>query len=529
VGLVLLIACGNIANLLLARATARRHEMSLRQALGASRSRLTRQLLAESGLLSVAGAALGGLLALWGSRLLVTLISTQSRTVALELGFDWRLLAFTAAVAIGTALLFGTAPALKAASAEPIEAIKDQGRGSAADGKTRLAGGLVVAQVALSLVLVIGAGLFVRTFSSLATVDLGFEKHGLLVVNVNADRAGVKPEGRLLLYQQIRDAAAAVPGVGTAALSYVAPMSGSRWNDRVEVIDGIQLEERQRSTHLNFISPEWLATMGTAVRAGRNFDPADITTGRKVVLANEAFVERFIGEGSGVGRIVRQEERPGRERQLFEIVGVVEDAVYHTLREEAPPTLYYPIGQGADVGTSVVLTVRSRSGSPARLTHPVSAALVGVNPDLTVSFRVMASQVAAVLTQERLVAVLSAFFGSLALLLAGLGLYGVTSYSVNRRRTEIGIRMALGAAPARVQGLVLRRVAGQVGLGLVLGVVVSLWLAQFVKSLLYGLAPRDPVTTVGAALVLVAVGAAAGWIPARRAARVDPATVLREG
>lgn len=528
VGLVLLIACGNIANLQLARATARRHEMSLRQALGASRWRLARQLLAESTLLSVAGATLGAFLAMWGSRLLVRALSTQSRMVFLDLAFDWRLLVFTAAVAVGTALVFGTAPALKAAGAQPIDAIKDQGRGSGGDGRGRLAGGLVVTQVALSLVLVIGAGLFVRTFATLTDLDLGLRPEGVLVANIGAERSVVASGDRAALYARLRDAAAAVPGVAHAALSAITPVSGSTWNQRIEVPGGIESSERDRVSYVNPVSPGWFETMGTPVLAGRDLSAEDDVGGRRAVVVNETFVKRFLGDAEPLGRTVSRDGRPGQAAIVMEIVGVVRDAVYRSVREDVPPTMYPSLAQ--EIGRSgVSLTVRARAGSPALLARDLTRALVDVDRDLTLSYRVLSEQIASSLTQERVVAMLSAFFGGLALLLAGLGLYGVTSYSVNRRKAEIGIRMALGAPPAGVQRLVLRRVAVQVGLGVGIGVLVSWWASRFIATLLFGLAPQDLPTMLGAALVLAAVGAAAGWLPARRAARIDPATVLRDG
>ncbi len=528
VALVLLIACGNIANLLLARATARRHEMSLRQALGASRWRLTRQLLAESVLLSLAGGALGALLALWGSRLLIQALATGNSTVFLAVGFDWQLLGFTAAIAVGTALLFGTAPALRAAGAQPIEAIKDQGRGSAGEGRGRLAGGLVVAQVALSLILVIGAGLFVRTFAGLADLDLGFRQDGVLVANIGAERSQVPADRRVELYQQLRDAAAALPGVSSAALSAVTPVSGTTWNERIEVPGGIERPEEERVAYMNVISPGWFETLGTPVLAGRDLSRRDVAGGRRAVVVNEAFVKKFLGNANPLGRTVRREFRPGEAPKIMEIVGVVKDAVYNSVRSPIPPTMYLPLTQD-DIGPYVALSVRAKGGSPALLARPLTGVVVGIDPDLNLSFKVLTDQIADSLTQERVVAMLSAFFGGLALLLAGLGLYGVTSYSVNRRKAEIGIRMALGAAPGGVLRFVLRRVAVQVGLGVAIGVGVSWWLSRLVASLLYGLAPGDLTTTVVAALVLAAVGAAAGWLPARRAARIDPAIVLREG
>jgi putative ABC transport system permease protein len=532
VALVLLIACANIANLLLARATARRHELSVRVALGASRWRLARQLLCESLLLAGIGAGAGLLIASWASRLLVRQLSTQTNTVFLDLSLDWRVLAFTIGVTVATALLFGTAPALRASGVAPMDALKEHGRGTSSDSRASLASGLVVAQVALSLILVVAAGLFMRTFSSLANLHLGFDRDRVLLVNINAQRTEIPPDDRLNTYRRIREAVLAVPGVASAAVSFVTPVSGNTWNNRVEVSGGVPLGERQRSANFNAVTPGWLATFGTPLIAGRDVTDGDRKGTPPVVLVNQAFAKKFLNGANPIGHTVATEPGGPGATPPFEIVGVVADAVYRALREPVPPTMYVPLAQFGDgrrpPPASMSVSVRTVTGSPALLARSVSAAITGVNRDLALTFRPLADQVDASLTQERLVAMLAGFFGALALLLAGLGLYGVTSYAVSRRRTEIGIRMALGAAPAGVVRLVLARVTLLVGVGVIVGAGLSLWAATFVKTLLYGLEPRDPVTLVGAAVILGTVGAIAGWLPAHRASRIDPAEVLRD-
>ena len=531
VGLVLLIACANIANLLLARATARRHELSVRLALGASRWRLTRQLLSESLLLSGIGAALGLAFATWGSALLVRQLSTAGRPVFLDLALDWRVLGFTAAVAVGTAILFGTVPAFRAARVEPNEAIKEQGRGVAGERRAGLGGALVVGQVALSLVLVVAAGLFMRTFSALAHLDLGFDRGKVLVVDVTAQQAELKPAERTALFERVLEAAQAVPGVSHAALSVITPVSGSAWNNLVEVPGAPELSERDRISFMNYVTPDWFATYGTQILAGRAFDDRDRAGSKPVAIVNEAFARRFLNGANPVGHTVREQGRPGQEMPFMEIVGLARDAVYRSVRDPVPPTMYLPLAQPPEDGpmSSISVSARAAGGSPALLTKSVVDAVAGVDRNLTLTVHLLADQVDASLLQERIVAMLSGFFGALALLLAGIGLYGVTAYAVSRRRTEIGIRLALGAQPGGVVRLVLRRVALLVGAGVVVGGVTSLWAARFAGSLLFGLQPRDPVTLAAAAVVLAAVGALAGWLPARRASRVDPATVLREG
>ena len=535
VALVLLIACANIANLLLARAAARRHEISVRLALGASRLRLMRQLLSESLVLAGLGAALGLLVAYWGSRLLVRQLSTSASTVFLDLSLDWRVLGFTSAVAIATALLFGMAPAFRASRVQPNEALKEQGRGISTDRRFSTGNLLVVLQVALSLVLVVGAGLFVRTLSALSTLDLGFERRGALVVNVNAQRLQLEPAARAGLFDRVRQAASATPGVGSAALSVVTPVSGSSWNNLFEFPGRPELPERERIANMNLVSPDFFQTMQTRIIAGRDFSDADRVGGPRVMIVNESFARKYFDGQNPVGRIVVQSGFGRRPSESYEVIGYVQDAVYRSLREPLSPTVYMPLLQSDEAPSSASVTVRGAGGTPALLIRPLAAALAEVHTDLALTFRPLAEQVDASLVQERLVALLSGFFGGLALLLAGIGLYGVTSYAVSRRRTELGIRMALGAAPGGLIRLVLQRVALLVSSGVAAGVLLVLGFvllgeragAGSVSSLLYGVRLRDPLTFIAAAVVLAIVGAVAGWIPARRASRIDPATVLR--
>jgi len=541
VALVLLVACANIANLLLARATARRHELSVRLALGASRWRLARQLLVESLVLSTIGALLGLLFASWGSRALVAQLSTQVNRVVLELPLDWRVMGFTMAVSMATALLFGTAPAFRAARVAPIDALKEHGRTAGADSRVSISSGLVIAQVALSLVLIVAAGLFVRTFAGLANVRLGFDSDRILVVGVNALRSRVEPADRASLFQRLADEVAALPGVLHAAGSVVTPVSNSTWGNNVNVPGAPDMPERDHNSLVNIITPGWFATYGTRILAGRDIDARDSATAPRVALVNEAFVRRFFPGRTAVGGTIEFSRGTSQQAPSMLIIGVVEDAVYRNLREPVGPTLYQPMAQYDPSRfplPSFSISVRSAfakasadkaaGGSSAQLSRSVAEALTRVDRDLSFSFRPLADQVKASLIQERMVAMLSGFFGGLALLLAALGLYGVTSYAVSRRRAEIGIRMALGAAPSGVVRLVLTRVTALVAIGVAVGAGVSVWASRFVATLLFGLEPRDPATLVSAAVVLAAIGAIAGWLPAYRASRIDPAEVLRE-
>ena len=375
VGLVLLIACANIANLLLARATARRHELSVRLALGASRGRLARQLLGESLVLSGLGAALGLVFAKWFSGLLVRQLSTATNNVHLELTLDWRVLGFTAAVAIATALIFGTVPAMRATRVDPNDAMKAQGRGIAGQGRFALGNLLVIVQVALSMVLIVGAGLFLRTFSSLATLPLGFDRRPVLVAAVNLQPLQLEPDARWNLLSRLRDAAASTPGVQHAALSVVTPMSGSTWQYRLELLDGKPIEVADKGVYVNLVSRDWFKTYGTRLIAGRDFTSADKPGAATVAIVNEAFARKFTGSANPIGRTVREPSRPSAPNPEREIVGYVADAAYRSLRDPVPPTMYLPFEQNQTPPSSASISVRSATGSPLGLTRALASAL----------------------------------------------------------------------------------------------------------------------------------------------------------
>jgi len=528
VGLVLLIACANIANLLLARASARRHELSIRVALGASPWRIARQLLTESLVLAAAGALLGLAFARWASSLLVAQLSDYGSPITLDVGIDWRVMAFTGAIAVLTALLFGVVPALRSTRVQPQEAIKEQGRAIVGESRFGLASALVAGQVALSLVLVVAAGLFMRTFSSLSDVRLGFDPDPILVVDAGATSSAVPAAGRAALYERMRQAVLAVPGVRSAALQTLTPLSNNEWDVLIDNPPGLSLSDNDRDVHVNEVSPDWFATYGTPILAGRDFTARDTAGTSPVILVNEAFAKKYFPGGNPIGQVVRETGRPGHTPPPRQIAGVVRNAVYDTLRDAIPPTMYEAALQEAAPEPYIEIAVRSASGSPVLLTRAIVDAIGRVDRDVTLRFEPLRETVRDFTVRERVLAMLSGFFGGLALLLAGLGLYGVMSYAVSRRRTEIGIRIALGAGPAGAVRLILLRAATLVGVGVVGGVAASLWASRFVSSLLFGLQPRDPVTLAIAALVLAAIGGLAGWLPARRAARIDPAQVLRE-
>ncbi len=533
VALVLLIACANVANLFLARASARRREFSVRLALGASRWQLARQQLVEALLLAASAALAGLVIARWGSGLLVRQLSTQAVTAFLDTSLDWRMLMFTASVAIGVALLFGVVPALRASRTQPIDAIREHGRSMAGERGVSFGSALVTGQIALCLVLIVAAGLFMRTFKTLATMDVGFDRDPVLLVRLDVPQKRAEPSQRAALYDRIAVAVRAMPGVAHAAVSEVTPVSGTITDVYVETETGPKLAPPQNVSYRNVISSDWFATYGTRLLAGRDFDERDRVASPAVAIVNETFVRRFLGGADPLGRRIRNPSSARSEtRPWMEVVGVVMDAAYLSLRAAVPPTMYVPLAQqptGSGFFPLATLSVRAASGSPLSLTRTVGDAIARIDPDIATTFTPLKQQVDAALVQERIVALLSGLFSALALLLSALGLYGVTAYSVNRRRIEIGIRMAIGAAPARVVRLVFARVTAVLALGVAIGAAGSIWVSRFIATLLYGLEPRDPVTLISSAAILAAVGALAACLPAYRASRVDPAVVLREG
>jgi putative ABC transport system permease protein len=531
VALVLLIACANLANLLLARATARRHELSVRLALGAAWWRLVRQLLIESFVLAGIGAFAGLAVAAWGSRALVAQLSTSVNRVSLDLPLDWRVMAFTAAVAVATAVLFGTAPAFRATRAAPIDALKEQRR-TARDARLSFSSGLVVAQLAVSMVLVLAAGLLVRTFERLATLPLGFESDRVLVVTVDAMRASIDPASRSAFYYRLVDAAAAAPGVANAAGSMFTPVTGGSSTVLVDVPGAPAMSILERTSLINFVTPRWLATYGMAIHAGRDIDIRDTTSAPPVVLVNEAFARSFFPGRDAIGQSVGITAGPRGEVPVGSkiIVGIVDDAVYGSVREKVRPTMYMPLAQWdlpVPLQPYVIISVRSATESPALLTRPVAAALTAVDRDLVFTFRPLSDQVDATLMQERLIAILSGLFGTLALLLAAVGLYGVTTYAVSRRRAEIGIRLALGAQRSDIIRLVLAKSLVMTGVGIVLGLAAGAAVTRYVEGMLFGLTPLDPTTFIAVSLLFAAVSTLAAFVPARRATTVDPLIALR--
>jgi putative ABC transport system permease protein len=528
VGLVLLIACANVANLLLARATVRRREVAIRLAIGAGRGRLVRQLLTESLLLALLGGAVGLVFASWASGLLVRLLSTRANAVRLDLGVDGRLLAFTLAVTTATAVLFGLAPAWRATRVDPHAAMQATGR-SVAEGHSRFTLGraLVVGQIALSLVLVLGAGLLLGTFRRLATLDPGFRSEGVLLASLNLRGTGLPDERLPALKREILEAVRATPGVRSASASAITPVSGAAWNGRV-VVDGYTPARRDDDlVFFNSVSEGFFATMGTPLLAGRDFDRGDAAGSETVAVINEAMARRFFAGASPLGRRIEVDGPPGQQKTL-RVVGVVGNTKYRSLREETEPLVYLSMAQDVGAGPPMFSLELRTAGPPAALAPAVTAAVGGIDRGVSLRYATLREQVDGSLTQERLLATLSGFFGGLALLLAAVGLYGTMAYSVARRRGEIGIRIALGAARARVVRLVLGEVGRMLLAGVALGMLAAAVMVRRVAPFLFGLAPSDPATWALSALTLAAAAAAAGALPAWRAARVDPMDSLRE-
>jgi predicted permease len=526
-GLVLLIACGNLANLMLARATARQREIAVRSALGASRTRLVRQLLSESLLLSLAGAAIGAWLAQVLSRFLVSFLSTQDNPVFFDLHVDWHMLAYTTALAILTCLVFGLVPAMRATQSAPANVMRATGRGltegSERFGLRRI---LVVSQVALSLVLVVGALLFVRSLRNLLTLDPGFQQDGILIAELDLTRLNVPLERRTPFKHELLERIRSIPGVKSAARTSIVPISGSRWNEAVWMDGTKQDLQNRKISDFNAVSPGFFQTMGTSLLQGRDFDDRDTLNAPMVAIVNESFARKFVRSANPLGQRFRVEDDPGKPDLVYEILGVVKDTKYAYMRDEFGPIAFLPTGQDRkpDLYTEIII----RSSLPlSTLLSAIKHTVAEVNPNIDLDFHVFKTQIQESLLRERLMATLSGFFGFLAGLLATIGLYGVISYTVARRTNEIGIRMALGAGRRDVLIMIMREAATLLGIGVVAGTILALLAARTARALLFGLHPNDPLTIAVAIAALAAVALAASFLPAQRAARVQPMEALR--
>jgi putative ABC transport system permease protein len=526
-GLVLLIACANLANLLLARASVREREVAVRLALGASRGRLIRQLMSESALLAIAGAACGGVFAAALSRALIAFISTPDNPVFLDMPTDWRVLGFATGLAVLTTVLFGLAPALRARSVSPGSVLKTSSRGTTA-GQERFhfQRALVASQVALSLVLLAGALLFAGSLRNLLTRNPGFQENGVLVANLDFTRLNLPQARQEPFTRDLLERLRAIPEVAAAAASNRSPVSGSTSNDWILNNKGAH---PNGAAFEDYVSAGYFHTLEIPILAGRDFDSNDTASSPAVAIVNQTFIKKFMnGAEDAVGKQFRVWSPPGQPLRYYTVVGEVKDSVYEDMHDEMQPVMYFPRTQLIPpfLYPGAAFLIRSRAGLGG-LVNSVKTTIEGDSPEIDIEFRVLRTQVRDSLLQDELMATLCGFFGGLAVLLAAIGLYGVISYTVAQRTNEIGIRMALGSQRGGVVRLILGEVAILIGIGLVVGLGLTLGGGKAASSMLFGLKPRDPLTLVLAVVILAAIGLAASFIPARRASRLDPMSALR--
>jgi putative ABC transport system permease protein len=525
-GLVLLITCGNLATLMLARAGAREREIAVRVAVGASRSRLVSQMLIESLLVAIGGAVAAIPVALLSGRALVAFLDTAANPVILNLTVDWRLIAFIAATAVLTSILFGLLPALRASIVEPTAALRQMSRGLTADRhRARFQRCLVVGQVAVSLVLIDSALLFVRTFRNLTAVDTGFEQGSTFAVSfLDFQGAALPLEQRVAFQQRLTNEIRSVPGVAAAAASTQIPLSGATWFHffRVPSLAG---NERKLS-RFTYISPGYFDTLKIPFLAGRDFEDFDNASSRRVLLVNESFVRNHLTGLRPIGTTIRTVAEAGYPETTYEIIGVVGNTKYSDLREEMPPIAFVPIAQNPGLQPWAPVIVRS-STSLSGITRAIAQRVTRLNPAIAMQFTELKSQIRERLAAERMMAWLAGAFGVLAIILVTVGLYGIIAYRAVTRRNEIGIRLSLGSTRAQIVMLVLRESFWLLAAGLIIGLPLATATMRGVRTLLYDLGPADLTTVAGATILLVAAAGLAGSVPAWRAARVSPDIALR--
>jgi predicted permease len=531
VGLVLLIACANIANLLLARSTARQREIAVRLALGAGPGRILRQLLTESLLLATLGGALGMLVAVWGTNALLKILSTGPfspvgcaicGSLYVDVHPDWRILAFTAALCMLTGLLFGLAPAVRASRLSLSPALKGNAAGS--PGRFGLGKALVVSQVALSIVLLIGAGLFVRTLRNLKSQDMGFDRDHVLLIWTAPNHIGRQGAALGNFYETVQQRIASVPGVVSASPSAFGLMGSDGGGSPVRVLGYRPRPDEDRFVRWSLVAPRFFSTVGMRLELGRDFTERDTETAPRVAIVNDSFARHYFPDQNPIGKRFGMRRDTGNE---IEIVGLVRDAKYNTTRDKNTKMIYIPFRQDLGHLYTMRLAVRTDHESPA-LTTRIRDELRSLDRNLPIlGIESIEQQLNQSLAQERLIATLSGFFGAVALLLASMGLYGVMSYTVARRTNEIGIRLALGATRAGVLGMVLRESVWLAGLGIAIGVPATLAATRLISAMLFGVSASDPWTVGAAAVLLIVVAALASFVPARRASKVDPLMALR--
>jgi predicted permease len=517
VGLVLLLACVNLSGLLFARAAARQREVSIRLAIGAGRGRLVRQLLTESLLLAAIGGTLGLVLAGWFSERLMALF-LNGRSVTVSAAPDWRVFAFTAVVAVLACAVAGLAPALHAVHFNVNPALKE----ARVQGHRWLGKSLVVAQLAISMILVVGSTLFLRTLVNLYSVERGFDSHGVIVVSIRSSRPYDAARG-FAVQRTILERLQGVPGILSASAAQVLPIGGGLWTRGVQIEGYTFRPDESDSIGFNVIAPDYFATLGTPLILGREFDDRDTVTSRKVAIVNESFARYFFGNAPALGRYVTS------VGVTYEIVGLVRDAKYRDLREPILKTMYISwLQRDGDQPTRYSYLARTGMDDPMRLSPTLERRVREVDPSLHVRTTLTyATLVERSVATERIMATLGGLFGVLALIVAALGLFGLLAFQVSRRTNELGLRMALGATRPAVIGLILRDVVGMVVAGVLIGAAAALALSDLARSMLFGLTPTDPSAFVTAAFILGLTALVAGWLPARRASRVDPLIALR--
>lgn len=519
-GLVLLIACVNLANLLMARSAARSCEIGIRLALGAGRWRLVQQLMTENLLLSVAGGALGLFVAGWGHNLLLGFLTRDPQSVALGFRLDLRLLTFGFALSAATGLLFGLIPAIRATRADVAGSIGNSGR-RRGPLRVPLAKGLLVAQISLSVILLVGAGLFAQSLKNLGSVDLGLRRENLLLMNVQPTAR--TPQARRQFWIELTRRVAGLPGVRNMALAGDAVFGDGGWNQTLWIErPGRPAQDAQVSD--NLVGPGFFATVGIPVLGGREFGEEDREQAPLVAVVNQAFAHKFFGAENPLGKHFGDFGQASSGR--YEIAGVVGDAKYGTVREQPRPMVFYPLRQKPPMA-SLVLHVRTAT-RPNSLTPSLRREIQAIDGEALISdIRTLPAVIRGQLRQDRMFATLASFFALLVLALSAIGIYGVVACRVAGRTAEIGVRMALGAGTGNVLWLILRETLLLLAAGVLIGVPAALAAARLIKSLLFGLAPSDPMIIAAAVLLLVAAGALAGLLPALQATSVDPTTALR--
>ena len=522
-GVVLLIACANLANLLLARATTRQREIAIRLGLGASRGRVIRQLLTESLLLAIAGGAAGALIASWLSALLVGFLSTSDQSIALALGVDWRVAGFAAVLVLATCVLFGLAPALRATRVSADSVMRATGRGLTSGREViGLRRSLVVAQIALSVVLLFGCLLFVQSLRNVAAVDPGFTPDGVVVAGVNFRHLELAPAERLTLRRQLVERVRALPGIQSAATVRIVPLSGnSNSNDVWPEAD----PARRTSTMFNAVGAGYFETMKIPLVAGRDFDSRDVPGAVAAMIVDETFATALFPGKPAVGARVTRQATPSSPEVTYEIVGVVRNSTYGNLREDKEPTAFLADEQaGAPAFTRLVV----RSSLPAEtVTAELTRAMADLHPRIGISYSVLAADMRNTLQLERLMATLSSGFGVLAATLTLVGLYGVIAYTVARRTNEIGVRMALGAGARDVVRLVVQETGWTLLVGVTLGVALAIAAGRQAAALLFNVPPNDPWLLISSVGLLAVIAIVASAVPARRATEIQPIVALR--